>query len=62
MAVGTALFPDPTTPIGLIEGLSRYVSAGGFSSVSELVGGVARGRIRAPSAGRAEEDCQDRST
>lgn len=55
VAVGTALFPDPTTPIGLIEGLSRYLSAGGFSSVSDLVGGVARGRIAASPAERADD-------
>lgn len=40
VAVGTALFPDPTAPIQIIDALPSYLSERGLASVSELAGGV----------------------
>jgi dihydroorotate dehydrogenase (NAD+) catalytic subunit len=38
VAVGTALFIDPTIPIKIADGLAEYVTARGLSNVSELTG------------------------
>ncbi len=38
VAVGTALFVEPTTPIRICEGLREYLSKRGMSSVRDLVG------------------------
>ncbi|MBN2560849.1 MAG: dihydroorotate dehydrogenase [Phycisphaerae bacterium] len=43
VAVGTALFADPTAPIKVIEGLSAYLGRRGLTSVSALVGGAGMG-------------------
>lgn len=40
VAVGTALFVDPTIPIKIADGLSAYLTKKGLSSVSDLVGGL----------------------
>lgn len=38
VAVGTALFLDPTTPLKIADGLSRYLDRRGLAHVSELTG------------------------
>jgi dihydroorotate dehydrogenase (NAD+) catalytic subunit len=38
--MGTALFVDPRSPLGVVKGLERWVGEQGCSSVSELVGAV----------------------
>jgi dihydroorotate dehydrogenase (NAD+) catalytic subunit len=38
VAVGTALFVDPTTPVKIADGLAEYVSQRGLRNVGELVG------------------------
>jgi dihydroorotate dehydrogenase (NAD+) catalytic subunit len=38
VAVGTALYVDPTTPIKIIEGLTAYLQRRELTSVSQLVG------------------------
>lgn len=38
VAVGTALFVDPTAPLKIADGLSAYLERRGISTVSELVG------------------------
>lgn len=38
LAIGTALFVDPRTPIQVCDGLAAYLSARGLSSVKELIG------------------------
>lgn len=40
LAVGTALFIDPATPIKIADGLSAYLEQRGLSHVSELTGGL----------------------
>lgn len=40
VAVGTALFIDPTLPVKIAEGLGQYLETRQLSSVSELVGQV----------------------
>ena len=40
LAVGTALFVDPTTPIKIADGLSTYLRERGLHHVSELTGGL----------------------
>jgi dihydroorotate dehydrogenase (NAD+) catalytic subunit len=40
IAVGTALFIDPTIPIKIADGLSDYLRSRGLKSVSELVGAL----------------------
>lgn len=40
VAVGTALFVDPTIPIKIADGLSAYLERRGLAHVSELVGGL----------------------
>ena len=40
VAVGTALFVDPTAPIKIADGLAEYVSARGLDQVSHLTGGL----------------------
>jgi dihydroorotate dehydrogenase (NAD+) catalytic subunit len=40
VAVGTALFVDPTTPIQIARGLSHHVTSQGLSHVSELTGAL----------------------
>jgi len=56
VAIGTALFTDPTTPIRVIDGLSRYLAQRSLNSVAELVGQVQLNRpprmdFTAPAAG-----------
>ena len=53
VAVGTALFVDPTTPLKIIDGLEAYLSKRGLSSVRELTGGVL------PSESGEEPDRED---
>ena len=38
VAVGTALFVDPTTPIKIADGLSEYLDERSLRSISDLVG------------------------
>lgn len=38
VAVGTALFVDPTVPLRICEGLSQYLENRGLSSVHQLIG------------------------
>ena len=38
VAVGTALFVDPRTPIQICEGLTEYLTRRGLSSVRDLIG------------------------
>ena len=40
--VGTANFFRPMAPLEIIDGISDYLSVGGFSSVAEIVGTVKR--------------------
>jgi dihydroorotate dehydrogenase (NAD+) catalytic subunit len=40
VAVGTALFIDPTTPIKIADGLATYLNQRGLKHVSELTGGL----------------------
>ncbi len=40
VAVGTALFVDPTTPLKIADGLSAYLQRRGLQHVSELTGGL----------------------
>ncbi len=40
VAVGTALFVDPRTPLHICEGLAEYLAERGLSSVRDLVGKV----------------------
>lgn len=40
VAVGTALFVDPTTPVRLCDDLRAYLKRKGFSSIRELIGRV----------------------
>ncbi len=42
VAVGTANFIDPTTPLRVIDGIAAYMKRHGFSSVSELRGSLRR--------------------
>jgi len=41
--MGTALFADPRSPIGVVKGLERWVRAQGASNISELTGAVVVG-------------------
>ncbi len=43
LAVGTALFVDPNTPIRVMEGLSQWVTKQKCTSLRELVGGLTVG-------------------
>jgi dihydroorotate dehydrogenase (NAD+) catalytic subunit len=38
IAVGTALFVDPTIPLKICEGLTAYLKSRGLTSISELIG------------------------
>ena len=38
VAVGTALFVDPSTPLRICDGLSDYLRKRGLSSVRQLIG------------------------
>ena len=38
VAVGTALFVDPRTPIAICEGLEKYLAARGMTSIRDLIG------------------------
>ncbi len=40
VAVGTASFIDPTSPVKVIEGLERYCAAQGIASVRQLIGSL----------------------
>ncbi len=42
VAVGTALFVDPTTPVKIIDGLAAYLSERGLAGVSALAGGFSK--------------------
>jgi dihydroorotate dehydrogenase (NAD+) catalytic subunit len=39
-AVGTAMFMQPDTPIGIIEGIEKYCLRHKISSVKEIIGGL----------------------
>ena len=43
IAVGTALFVDPRTPIHICDGLAEYLQRRGLSSVRELIGRLEEG-------------------
>ncbi len=52
IAVGTALFVDPATPIKIANGLSEYLAARGLSNVRELVGKLSMpGHVQPVAAG-----------
>lgn len=38
LAVGTALFVDPQTPVRILDGLSHYLAAQGCKSITDIVG------------------------
>ena len=40
LAVGTALFVDPATPITILEGLTSYLTQQGCRSIQEIVGAL----------------------
>jgi dihydroorotate dehydrogenase len=40
VAVGTALFVDPTAPVKIVDGLQAYLGERGLGGVAELVGGM----------------------
>ena len=40
VAVGTATFLDPTTPLRVVDGIERYLSEEGFATVRDVVGSV----------------------
>ena len=40
IAVGTALFVDPTTPLKIVDGLRDYLRRRGLTSVRDLIGQV----------------------
>lgn len=40
IAVGTAIFADPTAPLKVMEGIRRYMDRHGVKHVSELIGAV----------------------
>jgi dihydroorotate dehydrogenase (NAD+) catalytic subunit len=40
VAVGTALFVDPATPLQICEGLAEYLKGHHLGSVRELIGGL----------------------
>jgi dihydroorotate dehydrogenase (NAD+) catalytic subunit len=40
LAVGTALFVDPATPVQILEGLRAYLSRHGCKSIAEIRGGL----------------------
>jgi len=46
VAVGTALYVDPTTAVKIVEGLSAYLQKRGLASVRELVGQMISTRKR----------------
>jgi dihydroorotate dehydrogenase (NAD+) catalytic subunit len=50
VAVGTALFVDPATPLRIVDGLRAYLAARGLRSVGELVGRVELNRPAAVEA------------
>lgn len=38
LAVGTALFVDPATPLQVLDGVKKYLDAQGCSSINEIIG------------------------
>ena len=40
IAVGTAIFSNPTAPMEVIAGIDRWLDAHGIKSLSEIVGAV----------------------
>jgi len=38
VAVGTASFMDPTTAVGVVDGLERFCAEHGIERISDLVG------------------------
>jgi hypothetical protein len=38
--MGTALFADPRSPLGVVKGLAKWVRSQGCSNIGELVGAV----------------------
>jgi len=40
LAVGTALFVDPATPVTILRGLEQYLADQGCQSINEIVGGL----------------------
>lgn len=40
VAVGTAVFADPSTPLKIIDGIGEYLDRHGVGAVADLVGGV----------------------
>ena len=38
LAVGTALFVDPTCPVQIIDGLQRYLAQRGVERITDLIG------------------------
>jgi len=38
VAVGTAIFRDPTVLVRIVDGLNGYLDAHGYASVQDLVG------------------------
>lgn len=57
VAVGTALFAHPDAPMGIVDGIERYLSESGMASVRELIG-AAHGAeaVKAPIAREEAED------
>jgi dihydroorotate dehydrogenase (NAD+) catalytic subunit len=49
VAVGTANFTDPSTALGVIDGLEAYLARHGLAGVKDLVGTV---RVPGPGEGR----------
>lgn len=54
VAVGTALFVDPSIPVKIAEGLSAYLDRCGLARVSELVGGL-RAQSLSPRGGTGQK-------
>ncbi len=40
LAVGTALFVDPATPVTIMDGLRGYLARQGYSSIKEIIGAL----------------------
>ena len=38
LAVGTALFVDPATPVTIMQGLSDYLAQQGAGSINDIIG------------------------
>jgi dihydroorotate dehydrogenase (NAD+) catalytic subunit len=53
VAVGTALYIDPTTPSQIVDGIDKYLQQRQIQSIRELTGGVDR---EGPSPGQSTEE------